>query len=74
LLHTKLKKEERAWKNGTDRKETSDQIEPSPAASRGECSACDGGAAQHPKDKKSIFSSLANPAASGKECARYRGS
>jgi hypothetical protein len=24
--------------------------------------------------KKSIFSSLANPAASGEECARYRGS
>jgi hypothetical protein len=40
-------------------------FEPSPRQAEGNL---------HRKDKKSIFSSLANPTASGGESARYRGS
>jgi len=40
-------------------------IEPSPRQAAGNL---------RRKDKKAISSSLANPAASGEECARYRGS
>ena len=41
------------------------EIEPSPRQAAGRV---------HRNEKKSIFSSLANPAASGGECARYHGS
>ena len=48
-------------------------IEASPRQARGECSACTGSAARHRKVKKSISSSLANPATSGGVSARCRG-